>query len=345
MRAGAASRVTSTTGRSRARPERRRSIGVVLAEPDAERARPEVGEPVGELAGGDVRLRHELDDERVAGRPTAHRESGARAGRPRRRARGRERPRQSMPTPTRRRGAPDPRPPRAARAAAARRHGAAKALDDRAHGVLVQVVADAERVGAGLERAHRALLDADAGADRAHLERVGDHEPVEAELLAQQPGQDPSAQRRRQRRRARARAGARSSPPAPRRRSRRGTAAARARGRPRRPAGRGASRPTVSPCPGKCLAQAATPWRCVPSTKAATWRATSSGSAPKLRTPITGLSGFVFTSATGAKFRLTPARASSAAIAAATSAVSAGSSTAPSARLPGNELPPRPRAA
>ena len=35
-------------------------------EPDAEGARPEIGEAVRELARGDVRLRHELDDERVA---------------------------------------------------------------------------------------------------------------------------------------------------------------------------------------------------------------------------------------------------------------------------------------
>ena len=62
----------------------------------------------------------------------------------------------------------------------------------------MQVVADAERVGAGRERPHGGLLDADTAADRAHLERVGDHEPVEAELLAQQPGEDPAAQRGRQ---------------------------------------------------------------------------------------------------------------------------------------------------
>ena len=49
--------------------------------------------------------------------------------------------------------------------------------------------AEAERVGAGRERPHGALLDADRGADRAHLERVGDHDPVEAELVAQQPVQ------------------------------------------------------------------------------------------------------------------------------------------------------------
>ena len=60
----------------------------------------------------------------------------------------------------------------------------------------MEIVADAERVGAGRERAYGALLDSDAGADRTHLQRVGDHEPAEAELLAQQPGQDPAAQGR-----------------------------------------------------------------------------------------------------------------------------------------------------
>ena len=56
----------------------------------------------------------------------------------------------------------------------------------------------------------------------------------------------------------------------------------------------------VSPCPGKCLAQAATPALCSPRTYAAVCRATVSGSAPKERVPITGLSWLVFTSASGA---------------------------------------------
>ena len=55
----------------------------------------------------------------------------------------------------------------------------------------------------------------------------------------------------------------------------------------------------VSPWPGKCLAQAATPSRCSPSAKATAWRATSSGSREKLRSPITGFAGLVSTSATG----------------------------------------------
>ncbi len=55
--------------------------------------------------------------------------------------------------------------------------------------------------------------------------------------------------------------------------------------------------------------------------------------------PITGFSGFVFTSATGARFRFTPTSARSAPIDAATRSVRPTSSTAPSAALPGYELP------
>ena len=64
----------------------------------------------------------------------------------------------------------------------------------------------------------------------------------------------------------------------------------------------------VSPWPGKCLAQAATPAPCSPRTNAATCRATSAGSAPNERMPITGFCGFVLTSATGARSTSTPAR-------------------------------------
>ena len=74
----------------------------------------------------------------------------------------------------------------------------------------------------------------------------------------------------------------------------------------------------VSPCPGKCLAQAATPASCRPRTKAALWAATRAGSSPKERTPMTGLPGLEFTSTTGARFTLTPAAASARAMSAAT---------------------------
>ena len=97
----------------------------------------------------------------------------------------------------------------------------------------------------------------------------------------------------------------------------------------------------VSPCPGKCLAQAATPAACWPSTNAATCAATRAGSAPNERIPITGFSGFEFTSATGARFRLTPACRSSAPIAWPIDRVSATSSRYPSASGPGYGEPPR----
>ena len=63
-------------------------------------------------------------------------------------------------------------------------------------------------------------------------------------------------------------------------------------------------------------------------------------SEPKAREPITGFAG-TFTSATGARFQLTPTAASSAAIDAATASVVDGSSSTPSTAPPGYELPVR----
>ena len=60
---------------------------------------------------------------------------------------------------------------------------------------------------------------------------------------------------------------------------------------------------------------------------------------PNERTPITGLSGFVLTSATGAKSRLTPTCASSDPSRRRPTRVRSMSSTTPSARCPGYELP------
>src|SRR5205814_1080625 len=68
----------------------------------------------------------------------------------------------------------------------------------------------------------------------------------------------------------------------------------------------------VSPCPGKCLAQAATPALCRPRTQAAVWPATSSGLEPNDRTPTTGFRASALTSATGARSRSTPTCARSA---------------------------------
>ena len=68
---------------------------------------------------------------------------------------------------------------------------------------------------------------------------------------------------------------------------------------------------TVSPWPGKCFAQAATPVDCSPSTQATACAATTAGSSPKLRTPMTGLSGEELTSTSGARSSPMPRATSS----------------------------------
>ena len=97
----------------------------------------------------------------------------------------------------------------------------------------------------------------------------------------------------------------------------------------------------VSPCPGKCLAVAATPVSCSARIHAAPCRATTSGSSLKLRTPITGLSGLELMSTLGAKFTLTPAWRSCAPIWRAAYAVVSRSSSRPSTALPGEGEPSR----
>ena len=87
---------------------------------------------------------------------------------------------------------------------------------------------------------------------------------------------------------------------------------------------------------GEVLGAGGDPRRLQPATKAATCRATSCGSAPKERTPMTGLSGSTLTSATGARSRLTPTgRQPAADRRADRRGQLRTSSTAPSARLPG----------
>ena len=71
----------------------------------------------------------------------------------------------------------------------------------------------------------------------------------------------------------------------------------------------------VLPCPGKCLAQAATPAPCRPATAAAACRATRPVSAPNDRVPTAGLSAEPSTSAHGARSKLMPRAARSAPIA------------------------------
>ena len=60
---------------------------------------------------------------------------------------------------------------------------------------LVDVVPEAERVGAREQRLHGALLHPHGRAHRLHLERVGDDRAGEPELVAQQPGELGAAER------------------------------------------------------------------------------------------------------------------------------------------------------
>ena len=97
----------------------------------------------------------------------------------------------------------------------------------------------------------------------------------------------------------------------------------------------------VLPWPGKCLAQAATPAACSPRHRR--------GGVPgdQVRVGAEGADaddrvvGAVFTSADGARSRLMPQLGQVVAERAVTARVSAGSSTAPSAALPGYGLPVR----
>ncbi len=97
----------------------------------------------------------------------------------------------------------------------------------------------------------------------------------------------------------------------------------------------------VAPCPGKCLAQAATPASWSPRTKATTCRPTPAASAPNDRSPITGLSGSDPTSATGPSTRSTPRARAALPRARATRAVVTSSSSAPRVAWAGHGEPVR----
>ncbi|OGP33384.1 MAG: hypothetical protein A2X88_02255 [Deltaproteobacteria bacterium GWC2_65_14] len=72
---------------------------------------------------------------------------------------------------------------------------------------------------------------------------------------------------------------------------------------------------SVAPCPGKCFPTGITPRERVARKQAVPRRAACSGSAESARSPITGLSGLLSTSSTGAKLMSTPTARSSDAIA------------------------------
>ena len=96
----------------------------------------------------------------------------------------------------------------------------------------------------------------------------------------------------------------------------------------------------VSPCPGKCLAVVRAPPARAPRMKAAPSRPTASGSSPKERVLITGLSGLLFTSSTGAKSQCTPTARASAAVTRPYSKASSSSPAAPKAIVGGKLVPP-----
>ena len=87
----------------------------------------------------------------------------------------------------------------------------------------------------------------------------------------------------------------------------------------------------VSPWPGKCLTQQATPASALPAIHASARRVAVSGSAPNERSAMTGLRGLLFRSSTGAKFQLKPSARIARATAAPTSCARASSPAAPSA--------------
>ena len=240
------------------------------------------------LAGGDVRPRPQLDDERRRLERDVALAARARAAPPSRRGvdRGAVRagrgPRRADPRDAAGRLAQPPSsssPPATASTSAARI--AATASSPRSWPIE-------QRVDAGGERQHGAALDADGVADGLHLERVGDHEPVVAELVAKQARTTAGlsvagsvVERRDQHVRGHDRLhagrdrGAERLEPVARR-------------RPSRPAARGASRPRSSRGPGSAWRRRRLPGAAGPRTNAATWRETSAGSEPNERMPITG---------------------------------------------------------
>ena len=96
----------------------------------------------------------------------------------------------------------------------------------------------------------------------------------------------------------------------------------------------------VSPWPGKCLPVATAPCSWSPRTNAAPSRATSAGSSPKERVAMTGLSGLLLTSSTGAKGRWTPTARASTAVMRPISRARLSSPVAPTAISDGNRVAP-----
>ncbi len=69
---------------------------------------------------------------------------------------------------------------------------------DAVDGFLAEVVPHTQRIDPGPERPHSGRLDPDGLRHRLHLERIGHHDSVEPELVAQQPLHERRVDRRRQ---------------------------------------------------------------------------------------------------------------------------------------------------
>ena len=209
--------------------------------------------------------------------------------------------------------------------------------------------ARADAIGAGGQRGCRGRPGPRRSGDRLHLERVGEHDPGEAQFAAQQGIE----QRRRERRRAlrveRRHAHVRGHDG---RHPGRDRGAERHSSRARRVAPSTSSEGkatcesrAVAPCPGKCLAVDAIPPAAKPRTSAAPSSATRCGSLPSARAPIAVFSGASARSSTGARSTLKPKRTTSRASRAPARNANAASPVAPSAIIDGiSPRSPRSRA-
>ena len=164
---------------------------------------------------------------------------------------------------------------------AIRGHALVERGDDATRVVPRRVVSDDQCVRAGLDCQHGGVGDIVPPAHALHLERISDDRAVKCELGAEQVVEH---------RRSSVAASAftlmcavmiDATPAAIA--ARNGASPVRSARRARAECG---SRPSTRH--RECFAHAATPSRCIPRTAAATWRATSSGSEPNDRTPMTG---------------------------------------------------------